>query len=134
MSSAPASIESAPPRVIVELGPNNQVIIESYINGQRQRVVANRGSEWWDIADTLFRIKSDRQRQAERQAEKKEKEVLSRHRRVWTGVAEDFGVHFANKTVGAKDSLTAPAAKNAAAAKGKKPVPTNAIPATSDLI
>jgi hypothetical protein len=98
--------ETSPPRLILEFGPSGQIIAEAYLNGQRQRLPLNQGSEWWEIQDIFARLRRDRLRQAALWAEKKEREVLSRHRRVWTGVAIDHGTSFANRTVGQRNSLT----------------------------
>jgi len=53
---APQS-QKLPPRVVVELLPNGDFVVETIINGARQRVPLNRGEEWWEVRDILLRMR-----------------------------------------------------------------------------
>lgn len=43
------------PRVVLELSASGNVIMESYVNGQRQRLTLDPGLEWWQVIDELKR-------------------------------------------------------------------------------
>jgi hypothetical protein len=102
----------APPRIVVELSPKGDFIIETIENGSRSRIPLNRGEEWWEIRDILNRI-------ARANAPKW---VPSAYRRVGKPVDE------AGKEL--KAPAAAPAARKMPAARKitPAPVPTAALP------
>lgn len=90
----------AKPRIIIEAQPDGSLVLESYINGQRSRELLTRGFEMIAIKDELARQARAIENAAEEKRLRQEREEASRHRRVWTGVAENHGIGFANRTVG----------------------------------
>ena len=95
----------APPRVIIELQPDGRYAMEYYINGARTRELLDNPLErGWDFGIQVYgglsSVAQSRRQEANRKAEREAKVIATRHVRVWHGVADSFGKHFAEKTVG----------------------------------
>ena len=87
-------------RIVLELSADgSDVILECYRNGQRQRLMLTRGQEWWEALDALKLQQRDIDNAAERKAQRKEREALARHRRVWIDAAENHGAGFAKQVI-----------------------------------
>ena len=87
-------------RIVLELSADgSDVILECYRNGQRQRLMLTRGQEWWEALDALKLQQRDIDNATERKAQRKEREALARHRRVWIDAAENHGAGFAKQVI-----------------------------------
>lgn len=78
-------------RVVIELGTDNKLYMEHYVNGTRVRVKLDRGNELWEIQDALFVQKKEHEKAQARKTEQNEKESRLRHNRVWTHSANARG-------------------------------------------
>jgi hypothetical protein len=111
-------------RIVLELCENGSLVMESYRNGQRTRLMLNRGQEYWEILDELRMQQRAAESEADRQKERNEKKLRHRHYAVWTTAAEHQGVGFAKNVIKgeiplgygkyfAKEADKAPKAKSA---------------------
>lgn len=91
----------AGPRIIVELLPDGRYKMEYYINGSRAIVPLNSAFEWVELQDKFQELKSIADNHAAKKAERIAEANASRHRQVWSSVANRHGIGFANKTVNA---------------------------------
>jgi hypothetical protein len=97
--SATISPAKAIGRVVVELGTDNRIYLERYINGQRQRVLLDRGNEWWEVLDALTDAKRRHQSELDRKQEAEAKATRQMHNRVWVKAAENHGAGFAHRVI-----------------------------------
>jgi hypothetical protein len=93
------------PRLIVEQQDDGTLVLELYINGSRSRRNVTFGFEAFEIKEALAEQKRSIEAQAARKAQELELAAQRRHSQVWSYVAQNHGVGFANKTVNGVSSL-----------------------------
>ena len=93
------------PRLIVEQQDDGTLVIEIYVNGSRSRRTVTFGFEAFEIKEALAEQKRAIDAQAARKARELEEAAQRRHNQVWSYVAQNHGVGFANKTVNGVNSL-----------------------------
>lgn len=109
------------PRVIVELKPDGTLVLEQYLDGQRQQMPLPLGFELFEIREALRAQVRRHESAQERKARAKEEAETRRHSQVWRYVAENHGIGFANRTINGVASSKMHAKVDE---KAKKPSPT----------